>query len=83
MSARIVQSLSEIVGGPLFRRIVAQGMRGDDVTSLTMPEIKGGIICSTWWALSPEAQDADQWAARCRFRYPDRKKSHRRAQSLF
>jgi DNA sulfur modification protein DndB len=46
MSARIVQSLSESIGGPLFRRVIAQGMHGDDVVCLTMPELKGGIVRS-------------------------------------
>lgn len=46
MAARIVQMLSESVGGPLFRRVVAQGMKADDVMSLTMPEIKGGVMRS-------------------------------------
>jgi DNA sulfur modification protein DndB len=46
ISARIVQALTETVGGPLFRRVVAQGMKVDDVACLTMPEIKGGVIRS-------------------------------------
>jgi DNA sulfur modification protein DndB len=46
MAARIVQALAEAVGGPLFRRIIAQGMKGDDAVCLTMPEIKGGIVRS-------------------------------------
>lgn len=46
ISARIVQSLTEETGGPLFRRVIAQGMRADDVSCLTMPEIKGGIVRS-------------------------------------
>lgn len=46
MGARIVQALTETVGGPLFRRVVAQGMKGNDIVSLTMPEIKGGIVRS-------------------------------------
>lgn len=46
ISARVVQLLTETVGGPLFRRVVAQGMKGDDLTCLTMPEIKGGIVRS-------------------------------------
>src|SRR5262245_14397700 len=46
VAARIVQALTETVGGPLFRRVIAQGMKGDDVICLTMPEIKGGIVRS-------------------------------------
>jgi DNA sulfur modification protein DndB len=46
MSARIVQMLAEEVGGPLFRRVIAQGIQGDDVMCLTMPELKGGIVRS-------------------------------------
>ena len=46
VAARIVQALTETVGGPIFRRVVAQGMTGDDITCLTMPEIKGGIVRS-------------------------------------
>ena len=46
ISARVVQVLAETVGGSLFRRVVAQGMSGDDLTCLTMPEIKGGIVRS-------------------------------------
>ena len=46
IAARIVQALTETVGGPLFRRVIAQGMKGDDVICLTMPEIKGGIVRS-------------------------------------
>ena len=46
IAATIVQSLTEIISGPLFRRVIAQGMKGDDVTSLTMPEMKGGIVRS-------------------------------------
>src|SRR5712691_3146605 len=46
IAARIVQSLTETIGGPLFRRVIAQGMKGDDVICLTMPEIKGGIVRS-------------------------------------
>ena len=46
MAARIVQTLTESVGGPLFRRVIAQGMTGDDMMCLTMPEIKGGIVRS-------------------------------------
>ena len=46
ISARVVQMLTETVGGPLFRRVVAQGMKGDDLTCLTMPEVKGGIVRS-------------------------------------
>ena len=46
VAARIVQALAETVGGPLFRRVIAQGMKGDDVICLTMPEIKGGIVRS-------------------------------------
>ena len=46
MSARIVQTLTETVGGPIFRRVLAQGMKGDDLMCLTMPELKGGIIRS-------------------------------------
>jgi len=46
MAARIVQTLTEEVGGPLFRRVIAQGMQGDDVMCLTMPELKGGIVRS-------------------------------------
>ena len=46
IAARIVQSLTETVGGPLFRRVIAQGMTGDEVMCLTMPEMKGGIVRS-------------------------------------
>jgi DGQHR domain-containing protein len=46
ISARVVQALTETIEGPLFRRVIAQGMQGDDTTCLTMPEIKGGIIRS-------------------------------------
>jgi len=46
IAARIVQSLTERIGGPLFRRVIAQGMQGDDIVCLTMPEIKGGIVRS-------------------------------------
>jgi len=46
MAARIVQTLTEEVGGPLFRRVIAQGIQGDEVMCLTMPELKGGIIRS-------------------------------------
>lgn len=46
VAARIVQSLTETVGGPLFRRVVAQGMQSDDAMCLTMPEVKGGIVRS-------------------------------------
>jgi len=46
IAARIVQSLAETIGGPLFRRVIAQGMKGDDTVCLTMPEIKGGVIRS-------------------------------------
>ena len=46
IAARVVQAMTEIVNGPLFRRVIAQGMKGDDVTCLTMPEMKGGIIRS-------------------------------------
>ncbi len=46
IAARIVQSLTEKVGGPLFRRVIAQGMAGNDSTCLTMPELKGGIVRS-------------------------------------
>jgi DNA sulfur modification protein DndB len=46
ISARIVQALTETVGGPLFRRVVAQGMKVDDSACLTMPEVKGGVIRS-------------------------------------
>jgi DNA sulfur modification protein DndB len=46
IAARVVQALTETVGGPLFRRVIAQGMKGDDVTCLTMPELKGGIVRS-------------------------------------
>jgi DGQHR domain-containing protein len=40
VAARIVQALTETVGGPLFRRVIAQGMKGDDAICLTMPEIR-------------------------------------------
>jgi DNA sulfur modification protein DndB len=46
ISARIVQALTETVGGPLFRRVVAQGMKLDDSACVTMPEVKGGVIRS-------------------------------------
>jgi DNA sulfur modification protein DndB len=46
IAARIVQSLAETVGRPLFRRVIAQGMKGDDSVCLTMPEIKGGVVRS-------------------------------------
>jgi hypothetical protein len=46
MAARTVQTLAETIDGPLFRRIIAQGMTGDDVICLTMPELKGGIVRS-------------------------------------
>jgi DNA sulfur modification protein DndB len=46
VSARIVQSLTETIGGPLFRRVIAQGMKGDDLMCLTMPELKGGLVRS-------------------------------------
>ncbi len=46
VAARIVQSLTETVGGPLFRRVVAQGMQSDDAMCLTMPEVKGGVVRS-------------------------------------
>jgi len=46
ISARIVQSLTETVGGALFRRVIAQGMKGDEIMCLTMPELKGGIVRS-------------------------------------
>jgi DNA sulfur modification protein DndB len=46
ISARIVQTLAEEVGGPLFRRVIAQGIQGDEVMCLTMPELKGGIVRS-------------------------------------
>jgi len=46
IGARIVQVLAERVGGPVFRRVVAQGMKGDNVMCLTMPELKGGIVRS-------------------------------------
>lgn len=46
VSARIVQTMAEEVGGPIFRRVIAQGIQGDDVMCLTMPEIKGGIVRS-------------------------------------
>lgn len=46
IAARIVQGLTESIGGPLFRRVVAQGMQSDDVCCLTMPEIKGGFVRS-------------------------------------
>jgi DGQHR domain-containing protein len=53
VSARIVQSLTERIGGPLFRRVIAQGMKGDDVSCLTMPELKGGIVRSHLiWSLA-------------------------------
>jgi DNA sulfur modification protein DndB len=34
------------MGGALFRRVIAQGMKADDVICLPMPEIKGGIVRS-------------------------------------
>jgi DGQHR domain-containing protein len=43
IAARTVQALTEIVGGTLFRRVVAQGMKRDDIICLTMTDIKGGI----------------------------------------
>lgn len=46
IAARIVQTLAEEVGGAIFRRVIAQGIQGDDVMCLTMPELKGGIIRS-------------------------------------
>ncbi len=46
IAARIVQTLTEEVGGPLFRRVIAQGIQGDDIMCLTMPELKGGIVRS-------------------------------------
>jgi DGQHR domain-containing protein len=46
IAARVVQALTEVVSGPLFRRVIAQGMKGDDIKCLTMPEMKGGIIRS-------------------------------------
>jgi len=46
IAARVVQALTESIGGPLFRRVVAQGMQSDDVRCLTMPEIKGGLVRS-------------------------------------
>jgi DGQHR domain-containing protein len=46
IAARVVQALTEAIGEPLFRRVIAQGMKGDDVICLTMPEIKGGIVRS-------------------------------------
>jgi DNA sulfur modification protein DndB len=46
IAARTVQALTETVGGPIFRRVIAQGMKGDETTCLTMPEIKGGIVRS-------------------------------------
>jgi DNA sulfur modification protein DndB len=46
MAARIVQLMAEEVGGPLFRRVIAQGIQGDDIMCLTMPELKGGIVRS-------------------------------------
>ena len=46
MAARIVQALAEVVNGPLFRRVVAQGMKSDEIACLTMPELKGGIVRS-------------------------------------
>jgi DGQHR domain-containing protein len=46
IAARVVQALGDAVGGPVFRRIVAQGLKADDTTCLTVPEIKGGIVRS-------------------------------------
>jgi DNA sulfur modification protein DndB len=43
IAARTVQALTEIIGGTLFRRVVAQGMKRDDIICLTMTDIKGGI----------------------------------------
>lgn len=46
VAARVVQLLTETVGSAMFKRVVAQGMQGDEVVCLTMPEIKGGIVRS-------------------------------------
>jgi DNA sulfur modification protein DndB len=46
VAARIVGAMTETVGEALFRRVIAQGMQGDDVMCLTMPEIKGGLVRS-------------------------------------
>jgi DNA sulfur modification protein DndB len=48
ISARIVQALTETVGGPLFRRVVAQGMKVDDSACLTMPESIYFLLSSKW-----------------------------------
>jgi DGQHR domain-containing protein len=46
IAARVVQTLTETIGSPVFRRVIAQGMKGDEITCLTMPELKGGIVRS-------------------------------------
>ena len=47
IAARIVQALTEAVGGSLFRRVVAQGMQSDDVRCLTCPRLKAGSFALT------------------------------------
>jgi DNA sulfur modification protein DndB len=43
ISARLIQKLDGDIGGPLYDRVTAQGIKPTERTCLTVPEIKDGI----------------------------------------